>query len=304
MKFKNILKTLISCSLISSPILITACNKQATKMTPHIEKTNEKEKKWQLFLQYEYIDSLLKIVFGDNADQKAKYINEQKAIDDKYFSEIKEYLMYANNVTAFQRSEDFGKVLPLSKFRPKLDELFKQNWLWFLFNLDRFTFAYYETFDQFKADLEIHSLDIQKNSLDLGAFHRPKTNQALQHVMFENINEQNKEINFFILTGEGAILEIKLQKSMSNKESNSTENNEQKINVEIFTYSHIYTKLFKNTEELEKFDLSKYVSALEMYRNVSGGRTPKILFDNEYGGEPLRFTIVDVDNVQNKKLEK
>lgn len=70
--------------------------------------------------------------------------------------------------------------------------------------------------------------------------------------------------------------------------------------VEIFTYSHIYLKLFKNTEELEKFDLSKYVSALEMYRNVSGGRIPKILFDNEYGGEPSRFTIIDVDNVKIK----
>ncbi|AIA29553.1 lipoprotein [Mycoplasmopsis californica] len=297
MKIKKILQfALISQSLL--PILSISC--QQSKMLENTEKTtgnieNKHKDKWNLFLQYEYVNSLLNLVYGNHLAEKNKFIKQQIAIPNKYLTDVKEYLFYANNITAFSRSEDNGskKVIPLQEFGPKLEQLFTQNWLWFLFNLDRFTFAYYDTFDQFKADLETLSLDIQKSSLELGSFNRPRTNEVLKHVIYESHNTENKEFHVYLLTKQGIILEISITAPLTDTKSKIPQ-------VSVYTYSYIYPSLFQNAEELEKFDLSKYVATLETYRNFPKRRTDKILFDDKYGGEPLRFTIVDIDNKTTK----
>ncbi|VEU81870.1 aromatic motif membrane protein [Mycoplasmopsis arginini] len=284
------------------PIAAVSCqnpnnNLNESKLS-NIIQNNNKENKWDVFLKYEYVNSLLNLAFKNDSDKKA-FIEKQKNISDSYLTTVKEYLLYSNNVVAMHGSNDTisskNKVIALKEFSPELDKLFKENWLWFLFNLDRFTFALYNSFDQFQGTLESLSQDIQKNSLDLSSFNRPTTNEVLQFVVHENKTENNLEYEVHLLTKQGIILKITINTNFKDGNNPIPEEN-QKTDVSIFTYSYIYPSLFQNDVILQKFDLSKYVRALTLWSTSPSQRWVKILFDEEYGGAPLRFTIVYVDD--------
>ncbi|WP_444704824.1 aromatic motif membrane protein [Mycoplasma sp. 332] len=292
MKRKKIILSGLALATLFAPIAVISCQNTSqqnnkSKLSP-IAVNDEKEKKWDVFLKYEYVNSLLDLAFKNNADKNA-YIQKQKRINDNYLTEIKDYLLYANNVIAFFKSNDNfnskNKVIALEKYRPELAKLFKDNWLWFLFNLDRFTFALYEAFNQFKGITDILSKELQKNSLDLGSFNRPKTNEMLQYVIEESSQNNKDSYDVYLLTKQGIILEL----SITKKSDGNSE-------VSIFTYSHIYPALFQNEAILKKFDLAKYVRALRLYKTSADKAYIKTLFDEEFGGEPLRFTIVYVDD--------
>lgn len=40
-----------------------------------------------------------------------------------------------------------GDVYFIEVLDLKFDEVYKKNWLWFLYNLDRFVFVFYDVFD-------------------------------------------------------------------------------------------------------------------------------------------------------------
>ncbi|WP_427867275.1 aromatic motif membrane protein [Mycoplasmopsis arginini] len=285
------------------PIAAVSCqnpnnNLNESKLS-NIIKNNNKESKWDVFLKYEYVNSLLNLAFKNDNDKRA-FIEKQKNISESYLTTVKEYLLYSNNVVAMYGSNDGffsnNKVIGLKEFRAELDKLFKENWLWFLFNLDRFTFALYNSFDQFQGTLESLSQDIQKNSLDLSSFNRPTTNEVLQFVVHENKTEDNLEYEVHLLTKQGIILKITINTNLKDDDDNPIPEENQKSDVSIFTYSYIYPSLFQNDVMLQKFDLSKYVRAMTLWSTSSSERWVKILFDEEYGGTPLRFTIVYVDD--------
>ncbi|WP_045433208.1 aromatic motif membrane protein [Metamycoplasma canadense] len=285
-------------------ITLVSCQKNEKSINKskifEITKNDELEKKWDVFLKYEYVNTLLNLAFGKNDQKRQEYIENQKKINSSYLTKVKEFLLYANNVTSINRSEDDSdkKVIALSEFSKELSILFKQNWLWFLFNLDRFTFAFYNTFDQFQAELQTLSLDVQKNTLDLGSFNRPKTNEVIQHVVYLNFKEKEKikEYDVFLLTKQGIILQISITKHLKGERETEIEESKAESKVSIFTYSYIYPDLFQNPDMLKKFNLSDYVATLQLYSNFKDRRTEKLLFDENFGGSPLRFTIVDVDD--------
>lgn len=300
---KKLLISSLSLTVPWLPLSVISCNKETIdkneeKLTSIIN-NDVQNNKWNVFLKYDYVNSILKLAFN-NEEKRSEFIQQQRNIDNSYLSDIKEYLYYANNVAlSFGSNDSFfssKKVIGLQEYRKKLQELFNKNWLWFLFNLDRFTFAMYNSFDQFQGSLESLSIDLQKNSLDLGSFNRPKTNEVLQFIIQEDITDENKEIQVFLLTKQGIILNINLNTKLLDNDDNKIPEQEQNTDVNIFTYSYIYPLLFQNETQLKKFDLSKYVRALKLYSTTSNKRWIKLLFDEEYGGTPLRFTIVDVDN--------
>ncbi|MBN4084317.1 aromatic motif membrane protein [Mycoplasma sp. CSL10166] len=268
-----------------------------TKMSQIVTK-EIKEDKWDIFLKYEYVNSLLNLAFKTEKSKKA-YIKKQREISDNYLTEIKDYLLYGNNVVAMYRSDDSffssKKVIGLKDYRAKLSELFSRNWLWFLFNLDRFTFALYDAFDQFQGTLEALSQDIQKSSLETSAFNRPTTNEVLQYVIEENVMDENLEYDAYLLTKQGIILKISFSTQVKDGDQEIPKN-KQKTDVAIFTYSYIYPSLFQNQVALQNFDLARYARSEKLASTFGSKRWVKILFDEQNGGTPLRFTIVYVDD--------
>ncbi|MBZ4203847.1 aromatic motif membrane protein [Mycoplasma tauri] len=300
---KFILSTPIFFPFLTT-VVLTSCQTNNKKIndvkTIEDTKRDKKYDEWNSFLKYEYIDALLNLVFDNNKEEKAEYIKNQMNISDDYLKTIKEYLMYANNVTSTNLSDDRGdkKVIPISEFRVELSKLFTKNWLWFFFNLNKFTIAFYNSFNQFSAPLETLSLDVQKNSLELGPFNKPQTNEVLQYVIQSNENSEDykKEYTVYLLTKEGIILQITISKELDSNNKIITSNPK----VSIYSYSFIYPSIFNNQDELKNFSLLKYVQVHQIYEKIPGKSAIKILFDDDFGGEPLRFTIVDVDTNTNK----
>ncbi|WP_193741203.1 aromatic motif membrane protein [Metamycoplasma auris] len=261
------------------------------------EAKNNKETNWNTFLKYEYIDLLLRLNF-ENKEERDKYIESQKKRDEAYLNEIKEALYYTNAVALSHHVTD---NVVYEEFSSKLDKLFTEDWLWFLFNLDRFTFINYEVFNGFKGEFDHLNEDLQKNAQKLGAFNRPKTNQIYSYAVWNNkpdtYNDWIKEVHF--ITKEGIIFKADLKKDKKTK----------KISTTIFRYSYIYPDLFNNEKRIkDDFDLGRYVSVLKKGEGVLSkdgnkreGSAEKILFDETFGGEPLRYTIVDIDNKEASK---
>ncbi|AZZ65367.1 hypothetical protein DMC14_000980 [Metamycoplasma phocicerebrale] len=294
-------------SLLTLPIITMSCNikidsknDNEKKINLHnIANINDIEAKWNNFLKYEYINKLLNIAFKGNEQKINNYINKQKNIDNSYFTNIKDYLYYSSNTTSIIKSDDkkgffSKKVIGKEKYSQLLDNLYQENWLWFLFNLNKFTFAYFPSYNQFEAPLEKLSVDTQKDSLDLGGFNHPKTNEAIQFVeLKEPDNSYQKKSEFFILTKQGIILRLSITTNFKDEDNNLIPEDLQKTKISIFTYSYIYPLIYQNETNLKRFDLSNYVHAWKLFSK--GNRTKKILFDDDFGGEPLRFTIVDID---------
>ncbi len=89
------------------------------------------------------------------------------------------------------------KHIPINVLDSKLDEAYKKNWLWFLFNINRFVFVLYGVSDQFKAVHEKANIDAQKSSVDLGAFHKPKTNDVAKFVFGKKTLKAMKRMSIY-----------------------------------------------------------------------------------------------------------
>ncbi|WP_427902742.1 aromatic motif membrane protein [Metamycoplasma alkalescens] len=292
------------------PILPTAmisCQQSNQKINEEklseINIKNYQQDKWDIFLKYEYVNSLLNLAFKDNEEEKKQYIEQQKEIINEYFEEIKTYLYYANNIISRIGSNDNDwtdkkdKVIAISVFDKKLDELYEKNWLWFLFNLDKFIFVNYNAIDQYKGNIDDLNVEFQRNSLNLGTFNQPKTNEILQFTtLLDAENKHKKEDKMFLLTKEGIILEIKISTTLLDQNKKEIPKEKQKHKIAINTYSYIYPKLFNNQVLLKKFDLSKYVQIKTLFENSRTNDAKKTIFDAEWGGSPLSYTIVDIDN--------
>ncbi|WP_429988774.1 aromatic motif membrane protein, partial [Mycoplasmopsis bovis] len=67
---------------------------------------------------------------------------------------------------------------------------------------------------QFKAVHEKANIDAQKSSVDLGAFHKPKTNDVAKFVFGKKDAESNEE-NVYLLLKDGNILQVDLTKDQN-----------------------------------------------------------------------------------------
>ncbi|QJR44202.1 aromatic motif membrane protein [Mycoplasma miroungirhinis] len=342
--YKKILmfSSLLSTSLL--PILAISCtNSQNNTKDENQLKTifitdnnTQKEQNWNIFLNYEHVNALLNLVFKNEADKK-EYIQKQKNIPDDYLELIKNYLFYINNIVIMYRPESiskggifggglFGnnknskKVVAVSEFKNKLEELYKQNWLWFLFNIDKFVFSYNEDIDQFSGSIDLLTQDTQKNSLENSPFITLNTNQIEKYSIYEDKNDDSLNYIVYLLTKQGLILNIQLTQELDNPideedeeyededETNDTDSQnvqsktkdnpvQNPIEVEISPFAEIYPSFFENQSLIKDFDLLNYVRAQIFSKNIGSSKKAfKIHFDDKYGGSPKRFTLVYVNN--------
>ncbi|KNG79294.1 aromatic motif membrane protein [Mycoplasma sp. HU2014] len=255
--------SVVSCKTNSSPIVINNIKDQ-------------NKHKWDVFLSQSYVVDLLNLAFHDQ-EQKTKYIASQKNLDDNYFNELREYFTYANNVVRSYSYDGDKQPFGYQEFSKKLDQLFQENWLWALFNIDKFKFVLYGESDQFIKQVEEANRDSQKSSVLVGSFIKLKTNLINQYVIYQTSKE---ETYLYLLTSSNNIFKININKTDS------------KTKVELEQYTYAYETFLDKPDQIKNFDFKKYAHVVSLHN--SSNATQKNLFDAQYGGLPLRLTVVDI----------
>ncbi|AJK51821.1 hypothetical protein FOY66_04145 [Mycoplasma capricolum subsp. capripneumoniae] len=248
-------------------------------------KLEDKKAKWDLFLNYDYVDMLLNLVYKDQKE-KQDYIEQQKSIStNKALTELKDYLSYANGVVANYSYDDLfdknNEPILRKENSKKLDDFFKNNWLWTLFNIDKFEYVLFDISDQFINQRDQASINSQKDSLNYNAFKKIKSNH-MQQVVLEQKDKDNYKM--YLLSTDWNILTIDINKK------------EEKFIVEINTYIHIYSDFYKNLfDPFLHFDLKKYVKG-EMLHLKSAKDQTHTKYNEQFGGKPLRLVMINIDN--------
>ncbi|MCU4117268.1 hypothetical protein N8G13_02205 [Mycoplasma zalophi] len=314
-KSKKIL--IFSSLLVTSllPVVTLSCKNadavsSKSKEINFVNEKNIKEQNWDVFLKYEYVDTLLNLAFK-NEDEKQKFVENQRNISDDYLTSIKDYLLYSNNIVIEYHPNSisggfsgglfggglFGnnkkktkKVIAHSEYKDKLDKLYKENWLWFLFNLNKFTFAYNDDTNFFDIGTDSIKTNIQQYSLEYTPFITLNTNEVIQYSVFNhNTDESIQKRTMYLLTKQGIILSIEIKIT--------NEDDQEKIEIEASPFIEIYPPLLQSKSAINNFDWPTYVRAQILSKNVGeSSRWVKMLFDDKYGGKPKRFTLVYLNN--------
>ncbi|AEM68628.1 aromatic motif membrane protein [Mycoplasma putrefaciens] len=270
-KIKYLLSSLMLVFVTSS---VVSCKTSSNQIVINKIK-DQHQHKWDVFLSQSYVVELLDLVF-QNQEQKTKYIASQKKLDKDYFDQLREYFTYANNVV---RSYSYDSKQPFGyqEFSKKLDQLFQENWLWALFNIDKFKFVLYGESEQFIKQVEEANRDSQKSSVLVGSFIKLKTNLINQYVIYQT---SKNETYLYLLTSSNNIFKITIDKTNS------------KTKVELDQYTYAYETFLAKPEQIKNFDFKKYAHVTSLHN--SSNATQKNLFDAQYGGLPLRLTVVDI----------
>ncbi|UWD35058.1 hypothetical protein NX779_00150 [Mycoplasma cottewii] len=287
---KKIIYSIAGILIFALPFSLIFTNKNNINLDAlKISKEKQKEDKWNRFIEHEYVNQILNLEFKDLEDseeEKNKYVNEQKQIAlglNKQFdlNKIKSDLSYVNNfiVKYGEDDEPFSK----SKFGNILNQLFKQNWLSTLFNLDKFIFFAYDDDNQFAK------IDSQENALKYGTFRKLKTNEISQYAVWDRSKTKAVERwELYILTSDYSVLKIDI------KDKNVTGKNKRN-EVSIFNYAFLYPELSKDKFKADKFILRDYVK-VEAMHTANKNSPNKDAFNEQFGGSPHRYVIIDVDS--------
>ncbi|MDJ1646794.1 aromatic motif membrane protein [Mycoplasma phocimorsus] len=283
----KIFRKLFFPALLITPALVS-CNTNKSEVKLQIN--NEYEEKWNAFLQKEYVNTILNLVFQNNKEIKEKYIESQKKITDDYIQRINNALLFAANpIRSLTPSTIFGKkTFILKKSLNEFNNLtkgsydsesktYKGNWLWLLFNLDRLKFSGYPEFDKFTSPAELTTADHIATIKKLGSFYKMSSNDIAQYV----VNEDGDSKVIYLLTNEGFILKIRITDDEENMPRDFS----------FFTYTWTYKDLYLNKNLNEVFDIKAYSAVTHVFERKDADRTFKTLFEEQYGGAPLRFTI-------------
>ncbi|TPI02394.1 hypothetical protein FJM01_00915 [Mycoplasma struthionis] len=126
------------------------------------------------------------------------------------------------------------------------------------------------------------------NSLKLGSFYKPKKNKISQFVIQKYNHEEDWiEDRVYLLTEEGFIIKISVDYDEDNLK------NDPQINI--LGYIQSYPKLVSLDKAVNGFNIAKYVETSEAFASRPNNRVDKILFEEEYGGKLLRYSVVDVN---------
>ncbi|UWD34578.1 aromatic motif membrane protein [Mesomycoplasma molare] len=265
---------------------------------------NEREIKWNNFLNKSYVDTILKMVFNNNEKEKEKYIESQKKLDDNYLEELKTWVRYSNNIVfPYDKTERFilsssgqKRNFVTSFGSEKLDELYNKNWLFFLFNLDKFVFLQYpdvSTSDNENKEL-IDEIEASKRIYD--DFYVSQSNEIIDYVIQKyniEVNEiDNSELyedRIFLLTKDGRIIRFDISGSKTNDKINIR-------NSSLHSYLYSYPKLIKSANKLNDFDLKKYVEVVKEWGDFDYkfSESKKIIYIDEYGNREFRYTLINI----------
>lgn len=262
---------------------------------------NSHDLKWNNFLNNESIENLLKFTFN-NTEEKNKYIAEQKQIDNEiYFQKIKDWTNYFTYINAKIVSQSKQKLTySIKTGNETLSELITKNWLWFLANINHFTYIFFPVLDLYQQSNENYLFNIMDGNLTNGGFYYPNSNHYIDYasavltnnLYLEDLSEYESykiEKNFYLMNKDGFIVYLNINKYFDDeKKLKST-------NIDLIPYLFSYTELLKSKNKKNFFSLSKYIQNNFDFEGIENNNTNKILFNDYYGGEILRYSFIGIN---------
>lgn len=283
----------ISLLIPFTGLIFTSCTNHNNQIYQTFQSKNyQNEIKWKEFINRDYVLDLLNTIYNQDQTQIRDYIKTQEELllDPDYKNTLSNALTFANNLTRSFGSNAYNKEetpYPLKNSDKVLDALTKKNWLWYLYNIDSFTYINYPAVaDLFTTTNEDNILNSLQNNLATSGFMSLKSNKVIDYTK-QIIDDPDsfKTTTFFLVLDSGFILKIFLTPDW---------NNPSIIKTEISNYVYSFPKIAFKDEILKHFNIKKFVISTESFGSVPQDRSQEILFKEQYGGKELRFTLVDV----------
>ncbi|MCU4706697.1 aromatic motif membrane protein [Mycoplasma sp. CSL7503-lung] len=332
MKKSKILKIFFSSFVFTVPLLMSlSCSnrtndaKKLESIQNSIEK-NDENKEWENFINQKYIKLILDRSFNSK-EEIQKYIQNQQSIKEKYFDDIKIASRFGNNIISdFDDDSSFfsnGKNYITDKSADIKEELYSKNWLFFLFNINRFNFFHFSDIEPDKAFKEDFIEGLETNKKIFKDFYNPKKLQIidaaiqeydLRELSVKNFEENEENSNsskyktkettykyedrIYFLSGEGYIYFVRVfgTKKVTKYNNNETFESKNVDRVYLNQYLYSFPKLILSNDKLNDFDLKKYIDTVAPWESskIKPSDAKRTLFVEEYGGETFRYTLIDV----------
>ncbi|MHA3828285.1 aromatic motif membrane protein [Mycoplasma sp. Z1473D] len=312
-KLKKLLISLLtlsaSCTILS-PSISAISNKEASNDIEETNKATAKEEndfeddltlKWKMFLKQEAISSLLDEIYGDDLEARNEYVAAQEALlHNKYIEKVSTALKYSNVITRqsskYEEDSPYPWITTIAAFPYSvkegdkiIDEANEKNWLWSLFNINRFTFMQNYAFTRNNNESqESFSLRDSENKLIYSIFSNIKSNNIIQFV--KQGESSDDELHYYLLNENGFILKLDLSIYID------TETQKKNVKTKLFNYIVSYPKLLSASNKNAIFNLNKYVNLYGNFDLSNSGKTQteEVLYKDYYGGILLKYAPVDV----------
>ncbi|MEI2462320.1 aromatic motif membrane protein [Mycoplasmopsis felis] len=306
----KLIKLIATFSLFSFLIPLSISCTQETKNEIKYRKTievNANEEKWNSFVNQKHIQYILNKLYS-NEQEINDYINSQKEINvNEYLKNLKTWFRYANNIIRpHDRGRfDFQTFKTLRNFTTQkgdeaISKLLTENWLFYLFNIDKFKFIQYPDIQTDEFAIQDNQDEVESKQKIFSDFYSPESNLILDYVIQERVNKEvdEDEENYkkieeriYFLTNEGYIFRLDLEVKI---------NKDKKIIIknEVFQYINTYPKLLISENKLNNFSLNEYIRSTQDWpsANLTYSGATKSNFDELNGGRNIRYTLIDANN--------
>ncbi|WP_341515956.1 aromatic motif membrane protein [Mesomycoplasma ovipneumoniae] len=260
------------------------------------------QEKAEPFLENSIINQLLDKIY-ENADSKEQLINRISTIDsDNYLNDLAFNLSFYNTINNSPSDSIIGgfgsrnsNPVLFEKAKFSVNELFENNWLWLLKNLNSAVFVRgLAKIDQFQQQNDELNIGLRNEALK-NSFYQPSSNKFIDIAIVKSPSEIDPETNIetktyqvFLLNQDNFIFNITIKKELKNQKM---------LNLEatLSPWLQIYPKFIG--QKTEKFPLQEYARITTNYRSgVAGVSVPlveKLIFEENLGGNVLYYTLVD-----------
>ncbi|MFV8515612.1 aromatic motif membrane protein [Mycoplasma sp. Z244B] len=283
----------------SAPIKLANTSKETTKDN-EVNFANDLTLRWQMFLKQAAVDSMLNEIYGSNTQAKEKYVASQEALlHNDYLKQLSTALKYANVITRQSSSyEEPGEYFwmtsraypyPVRQADKVIDQANETNWLWTLFNINRFVFMQNSTFTRDNNETESSfSLRDHENKLIYSIFSNIKSNTFTQFV--KQTEADSNYVHYYLLNQDGFIIQVDITKQIDDETKEVT------AKASVFSYIKTFPKLLSASNKDTIFNLNKYVSLFASFDldNSNKTQTDEVLYKDYYGGILLQYSAIDV----------
>ncbi|AJC49777.1 hypothetical protein DR095_00570 [Mycoplasma flocculare] len=291
---------LISCENQLNFLNVSRANYQKFAIINRNEKTIAKP-----FFENANILELLAKIYDTN-DSKKQLISRINAIEtEKYISDLAFKFSFYNPINPWPShsivgglgKKDSNPVL-FEQAKKSFTDLFKNNWLWLLKNLEKTVFIRgLAEIDQFQEQNEELNINLKEKALK-NSFYQPKSNKFTDIAIVGSKTEKNEEntkneietknYKIFLLNEENFIFSFNLKKELKNGKLINSE-------INLNPWIRIYPKFLNKTDQ--KFPLQEYARIVSNYRTgVLGANVSlveKSIFEENQGGNVFYYTLVD-----------
>ncbi|WLP85923.1 aromatic motif membrane protein [Mycoplasma seminis] len=295
---KMLKKLFIPISMLVSTAALLPLSAVSNKTQDKNDEISDQDLRWNNFIHQASINAILDEVYANDIKAKEAYIQSQKELlNTDYNMKVKSALRFANVISRASSASagDFwweGSTFPypVQQADKIIDEARKKNWLWYLFNLNNFTYMQNNVFtrenNQSQADFAQQDAT---NKLLYSLFISPKSNVFTQYVKQEQ--QDSDDVFYYLLNQDGFVLKVNVT-----AEINYETNEVLAKHVEIYSYLKTFPKLLADENKDLIFNLNKYVRLYGEYNIDTSAetKTDEVLYKDYYGGLLLQYSAVDI----------